>query len=142
MLDLKHVKQGPEFREVGALEDLAALQEHLAWQMLRFLKPASAPSEVEFQQRHPAVRVDAADKPKKEKNPMEWKGSFCAVTEPAQTVAKTQEDWDALWKKIAADNNLYAGKDAAAKWLRENDPKFKGGLRTGASTWSTICWGV
>src|SRR6201986_1424489 len=32
VLDLKHVKQGPEFHEVGALEDLAALQEHLAWQ--------------------------------------------------------------------------------------------------------------
>jgi tetratricopeptide (TPR) repeat protein len=61
VLDLKHIKQGPEFREVGALEDLAALQEHLAWQMLRYLKPASAPSEVEFQQRHPAVRVDAVE---------------------------------------------------------------------------------
>ena len=40
VLDLKHVRQGPEFREVGALEDLAGLQEHLAWQTLRFLKPA------------------------------------------------------------------------------------------------------
>jgi hypothetical protein len=38
VLDLKHVKQGPEFREVGALEDLAGLQEHLAWQTLRYLK--------------------------------------------------------------------------------------------------------
>ena len=34
VLDLKRVKEGPEFREVGALEDLAALQEHLAWQTL------------------------------------------------------------------------------------------------------------
>jgi tetratricopeptide (TPR) repeat protein len=61
VLDLKHVKQGPEFREVGALEDLAALQEHLAWQTLRYLRPSSAPSEAEFQQRHPAVRVDAVE---------------------------------------------------------------------------------
>jgi tetratricopeptide (TPR) repeat protein len=61
VLDLKHVKQGPEFREVGALEDLAALQEHLAWQTLRYLKPTSAPSESEFQQRHPSVRVDAVE---------------------------------------------------------------------------------
>jgi tetratricopeptide (TPR) repeat protein len=61
VLDLKHVKQGPEFSEVGALEDLAALQEHLAWQALRYLKPVSAPSEAEFQQRHPAVRVDAVE---------------------------------------------------------------------------------
>jgi tetratricopeptide (TPR) repeat protein len=61
VLDLKRVKEGPEFREVGALEDLAALQEHLAWQTLRFLKPAGAPSETEFRERHPAVRVDAVE---------------------------------------------------------------------------------
>jgi tetratricopeptide (TPR) repeat protein len=61
VLDLKRLKEGPEFREVGALEDLAALQEHLAWQTLRFLKPASAPSEAEFRDRHPAVRVDAVE---------------------------------------------------------------------------------
>ncbi len=61
VLDLKHVKQGPEFRELGALEDLAALQEHLAWQALRYLKPVGAPSEAEFRQRHPAVRVDAVE---------------------------------------------------------------------------------
>jgi tetratricopeptide (TPR) repeat protein len=61
VLDLKHVKQGPEFRETGALEDLASLQEHLAWQILRYLKPESAPSEADFQRRHPAVRLDAVE---------------------------------------------------------------------------------
>jgi tetratricopeptide (TPR) repeat protein len=61
VLDLKRVKEGPEFRELGALEDLAGLQEHLAWQTLRFLKPAGAPSEAEFRERHPAVRVDAVE---------------------------------------------------------------------------------
>ena len=61
VLDLKRVKAGPEFREVGALEDLAALQEHLAWRTLRYLKPAGAPSETEFRERHPAVRVDAVE---------------------------------------------------------------------------------
>jgi tetratricopeptide (TPR) repeat protein len=61
VLDLKRVKESPEFHEVGALEDLAALQEHLAWQTLRFLKPAGAPSEAEFRERHPAVRVDAVE---------------------------------------------------------------------------------
>ena len=60
-LDLKHVKQGPEFRTVGALEDLAALQEHLAWQALQYLQPRGAPSEAEFQQRHPRVRLDAIE---------------------------------------------------------------------------------
>ena len=61
ILDLKHMKQGPEFRESGALEDLAALQSHLAWQMLQFALPAGAPSEAEFKQRHPPVRLDAIE---------------------------------------------------------------------------------
>jgi tetratricopeptide (TPR) repeat protein len=61
LLDLKHMQQGPEFREVGALEDLAALQGHLAWQLLRFLNPQSAPTEAEFRERHPAARVDAIE---------------------------------------------------------------------------------
>ncbi len=61
LLDRKHVKQGPEFRELGALEDLAALQGHLAWQTLRLIKPNGSPSEAEFRQRHPVVRVDAIE---------------------------------------------------------------------------------
>ncbi len=61
LLDLKHIKQGPEYSEVGALEDLAALQRHLAWQTLEFVIPATAPSETEFVRMHPAVRVDAIE---------------------------------------------------------------------------------
>jgi tetratricopeptide (TPR) repeat protein len=61
LVDLKHYKNGPEFREVGALEDLAALQEHLAWQVLHFVKSDAAPTEAEFRKRHPAVRVDAIE---------------------------------------------------------------------------------
>lgn len=61
ILDLKHIKRGPELRETGALEDLAALQGHLAWQLLEHLKPRGAPSEAEFRERHPAVRVDAIE---------------------------------------------------------------------------------
>jgi tetratricopeptide (TPR) repeat protein len=61
LVDLKHYKNGPEFREVGALEDLAALQEHLAWQVLQFVKSGAGPTEAEFRSRHPAVRVDAIE---------------------------------------------------------------------------------
>ena len=61
LLDLKHYKSGPEFQEVGALEDLAALQDHLAWQVLHFVKLEAAPTEAEFRSRHPAVRVDAIE---------------------------------------------------------------------------------
>lgn len=61
LLDLKHVSQGPEYSEVGALEDLAALERHLAWQTLQFVIPTAAPSETEFTRLHPAVRVDAIE---------------------------------------------------------------------------------
>ena len=61
ILDRKHSKQGPEFGAVGALEDLATLQRHVAWKALQFVVPKSAPSEAEFVRRHPAVRVDAVE---------------------------------------------------------------------------------
>jgi tetratricopeptide (TPR) repeat protein len=61
LLDLRHVRQGPEFRETAALEDLAAVQGRLAWQALRHLKPNAQPTETEFRARHSAVRVDAIE---------------------------------------------------------------------------------
>lgn len=61
ILNLKTLQEGPEFSETGALEDLAALQSHLAWQTLRNLAPESALSEQEFLRQHPPVRVDAVE---------------------------------------------------------------------------------
>jgi tetratricopeptide (TPR) repeat protein len=61
LLDLKGMRQGPEFRESGALEDLADLQSHLAWQTLRYANPQSALSEAAFRERHPPVRLDAIE---------------------------------------------------------------------------------
>jgi tetratricopeptide (TPR) repeat protein len=61
ILDLRRMKQGPEFAEIGALEDLAAEQSHLAWQTLQFLAPKTAPSESDFRSRWPQVRVDAIE---------------------------------------------------------------------------------
>ena len=39
VLDLKRSQEGPKFSEVGALEDLAVLQRHLAWQILSLISP-------------------------------------------------------------------------------------------------------
>ena len=60
-LDLKNLSEGREFSEVGALEDLAALQSHLAWQAAELLAPGTTPPEREFRDRHPQVRVDALE---------------------------------------------------------------------------------
>jgi tetratricopeptide (TPR) repeat protein len=61
ILYLKQTRQGPAFSEVGALEDLAALQVHLGWQILEQLNPKNAPSEQEFIKARPPVRVDAVE---------------------------------------------------------------------------------
>jgi tetratricopeptide (TPR) repeat protein len=61
IVDLKKLRQGPEFSELGALEDLAALEVHLSWQALEFLQPEVARNEQEFQRAHPPVRLDALE---------------------------------------------------------------------------------
>lgn len=61
VLDLRRIHEGPEFVAIGAMEDLAALQTHLAWQTLQTVTPKSAPSEEEFHRRRPPVRVDAME---------------------------------------------------------------------------------
>lgn len=61
VLHLKGLHAGPEFRESGAVEDLAALQSHLAWQALRALDRTAPITEAQFQERHPAVRLDAIE---------------------------------------------------------------------------------
>ena len=61
ILDLKRTRQGPEFEEIGAIEDLASLETHLAWRCLNALAPKSAPSEQEFRRDRPPVRLDAIE---------------------------------------------------------------------------------
>jgi tetratricopeptide (TPR) repeat protein len=61
ILDLKNIGQGSPFSEVGALEDLAALESHLGWQTLHQLSPRSASSEQEFLRARPPVRIDAVE---------------------------------------------------------------------------------
>src|SRR6266852_5905894 len=48
ILNLKKIQQGPELTELGALEDLAAIETHLAWQALKAIAPKTAPSEEDF----------------------------------------------------------------------------------------------
>lgn len=61
VLDVEKIRKGPEFLAVGAMEDLAALQTHLAWETLRFVNPKSALAEDEFRKRRPPVRIDAIE---------------------------------------------------------------------------------
>jgi tetratricopeptide (TPR) repeat protein len=61
ILDLKHMRQGPEFGETGALEDLTAIEVRLGWQALKQLDPQTKLSEQEFVAARPPVRIDAVE---------------------------------------------------------------------------------
>jgi tetratricopeptide (TPR) repeat protein len=61
VLDLKRMRQGSEFSELGSLEDLAALEVRLGWQTLRSLVPKTRISEEEFVKERPPVRLDAVE---------------------------------------------------------------------------------
>jgi len=61
ILDLKQMRQGPEFSVTGGLEDLATLEFRLGWQVLQQLHWKSAPSLEEFLKARPAVRLDAVE---------------------------------------------------------------------------------
>lgn len=61
ILDLEHTKLGPEYGESGSLNELAQLQNRLAWETLRFVRPKSAPSQEVFKRQNPPARVDAIE---------------------------------------------------------------------------------
>ncbi|HUB34556.1 MAG TPA: tetratricopeptide repeat protein [Bryobacteraceae bacterium] len=61
ILDLKHVRQSAVFGELGALEDLSALEDHLGWQTLTQLDPKSSLTAQEFLKARPPVRIDAVE---------------------------------------------------------------------------------
>jgi tetratricopeptide (TPR) repeat protein len=61
VLDLKQLRQFPEFTELRALEDLAPLEAHVAWRVLQYLNPNGAPDEQEFMRERRPVRLDAVE---------------------------------------------------------------------------------
>jgi len=61
ILDLKQMRQSPEFNVTGGLEDLATLEFRLGWQVLQQLHWKPTPSLEEFLKARPAVRLDAVE---------------------------------------------------------------------------------
>jgi tetratricopeptide (TPR) repeat protein len=61
ILNLKRLRQGPDLEESGPVEDLAALEARLSWQVLKSVSPKTAPSEDEFLRGRPHVRLDALE---------------------------------------------------------------------------------
>lgn len=61
MIDLQHFHDGPEISEAGKLADLARLEEHLAWQNIKTLDPASNPQIGDFLAPQKIIPVDAQE---------------------------------------------------------------------------------
>jgi tetratricopeptide (TPR) repeat protein len=61
LMDLKRWTPDQEWTEMGPLENLAAMENRLAWQALSELAPAKKISEEEYRARRPALRVDAME---------------------------------------------------------------------------------
>jgi tetratricopeptide (TPR) repeat protein len=60
-IDLRKMHDGPQVSEAGKLADLSRLQEHLAWQSLKFLEPgANLPLE-QFMMYQKFIRLDAEE---------------------------------------------------------------------------------
>lgn len=61
VLDLKGLRQGPEFTELGALEDLAGIQTRMSWRALHYLQPSGTTPLEEFVKTRPVIRLDALE---------------------------------------------------------------------------------
>lgn len=61
VLDLKRLRQSGELTQTAPLDDLAAVQVNLAWEVFRYLRPAAAGGESEFKSSRRGVRVDAME---------------------------------------------------------------------------------
>jgi tetratricopeptide (TPR) repeat protein len=59
--DRRHLRQSAVFEETGAIEDLATLESHLAWQALTMVAPSRAPAESEFRSLRAPVRLDVLE---------------------------------------------------------------------------------
>jgi tetratricopeptide (TPR) repeat protein len=59
--DRRRLRESPEFRETGALEDLATIEAHLAWRTLQRVAPQSAPPESDFRSLRSNIRLDAEE---------------------------------------------------------------------------------
>jgi tetratricopeptide (TPR) repeat protein len=61
IIDLKKLRQGPEFLETGPLENLSQMETRLGWTLAHQFAPEGTPTQDEFFRSRPPVRVDAME---------------------------------------------------------------------------------
>ena len=60
-INVRDFRRSGAFSEIGPLEELASLQSHLSWQVLKNSVPKSAPGEEQFRLARTNIRVDAVE---------------------------------------------------------------------------------
>ncbi len=60
-LDLRKLHDGPEISEAGGLSDLTRLEEHLAWQTLKYVEPSANIPVEQFLSSAKLIRLDAEE---------------------------------------------------------------------------------
>jgi tetratricopeptide (TPR) repeat protein len=123
ILNLKRFEQGSELEESGAVEDLAALEARLSWQVLKTLSPKTAPAEDEFLRARPRVRLDALES--------YIRGLLAANPEQQHRFFMQAARLDAAYSQpcFQLGKSYWAKKDyrVAAGWLgrvRRGDPHY------------------
>ncbi len=61
VMDRKRFREGPTFTQTGVLDDLSLLESRLAWQSIHYFQPHSQPSESDYLQTRPPVRIDSVE---------------------------------------------------------------------------------
>ncbi len=60
-LDLRKMRDGPEISEAGKLSDVTRLEEHLAWQTLKYIEPSADVALDQFMSPAKLIRLDAEE---------------------------------------------------------------------------------
>lgn len=61
IINMKEISRGPQYTEMGPLEDMARLQTQLAWDAVQLVLGARAPSQSEFLGSQPPLRIEAIE---------------------------------------------------------------------------------
>jgi len=117
-IDLRRAALGPEWRESGLLAGLSQLQTRLSWRVLRYAEPHASPSEREYFEDRPPIRIDATENYVRGllARDLEDKHRFLALAvnlEPGFSQASFQLG------RLQWEDNSYR---AAGKWLERVKP--------------------
>lgn len=132
LMDLRHFHDGPEVSEAGKLADLARMEEHLSWQDIKFLDPASNPKIEDFLTPQKIIPVDAQESYVRgllsSNRDQRQKWFMQAVNVDAHFISPSMELGKLLWEKKDYRAALLAFQRVPAADARYPEARFRMGL--------------